>query len=77
MTDSEAAYCSKTQSQLSWACSDHASPSECPDALVGRIHRSGRYGIYIHDGGTSLVEINFCPWCGSKLPIPRQRTNKS
>jgi hypothetical protein len=26
------------------------------------------YGIFIHDGGSSLTLINFCPWCGSKLP---------
>jgi hypothetical protein len=22
----------------------------------------------VHDGGSSVVEIAFCPWCGSKLP---------
>lgn len=27
----------------------------------------GSYGIPIHDGGPSVVKINFCPWCGSKL----------
>ncbi|MCC9168346.1 DUF6980 family protein [Pontibacter harenae] len=27
----------------------------------------GLYGIPIHDGGTSMVLINYCPWCGSKL----------
>ena len=25
------------------------------------------YGIPIHDGGNSIVEIHYCPWCGSKL----------
>ena len=25
------------------------------------------FGIPIHDGGTSIIEINFCPWCGKKL----------
>lgn len=27
----------------------------------------GTYGIPIHDGGTSVIVINFCPWCGEKL----------
>lgn len=22
----------------------------------------------VHDGGSSVVAIAFCPWCGSKLP---------
>jgi hypothetical protein len=28
---------------------------------------NGTYGIPIHDGGTSVIAINNCPWCGSKL----------
>ncbi|MEQ6124647.1 hypothetical protein AAON49_10630 [Pseudotenacibaculum sp. MALMAid0570] len=27
----------------------------------------GTFGIPIHDGGTSVIEINFCPWCGTNL----------
>lgn len=26
------------------------------------------YGIVIHDSGTSYITIQFCPWCGKKLP---------
>jgi len=26
------------------------------------------YGLKIFDGGTSYLEIHFCPWCGSRLP---------
>jgi hypothetical protein len=26
------------------------------------------YGIPIYDGGTSVMCIKFCPWCGTKLP---------
>ena len=25
-------------------------------------------GIIIHDGGQSFIKINYCPWCGRKLP---------
>lgn len=26
------------------------------------------YGIIIHDGGSSYITIEFCPWCGKRLP---------
>jgi hypothetical protein len=25
------------------------------------------YGLYVHDGGSSVIEILYCPWCGKKL----------
>lgn len=28
---------------------------------------SGEIGIPIHDGGSSMIIINYCPFCGSKL----------
>ncbi len=27
----------------------------------------GTFGIPIHDGGSSVIKVNFCPWCGSNL----------
>ncbi|MEO5645497.1 MAG: hypothetical protein ABIQ40_01565 [Bacteroidia bacterium] len=36
------------------------------DVVMNR-WQNGRFGIPIHDGGTSMVVINFCPWCGIKL----------
>jgi Domain of unknown function (DUF6980) len=53
--------------QLSWHCDHHPHPQECPDALVGYFPGSGRFGLYVHDGGSSFVEIQFCPWCGYRL----------
>ena len=26
------------------------------------------YGIVVHDGGSSYITIQYCPWCGKKLP---------
>ena len=38
-----------------------------PDAII-RFHKKTKdYGIPIHDGGSSFIEIGFCPWCGTKL----------
>jgi len=51
--------------QLAWKCDQHSSPFECPDALVYK--RGNGYGLIIHDGGTSQIAIEYCPWCGVSL----------
>ena len=53
--------------QLNWKCGDHPSLEGCPDALVGRFGKKGDYGLFIHDGGSSHVDIAYCPWCGTRL----------
>jgi hypothetical protein len=30
--------------------------------------KPGDYGIPVLDGGTSYIVLDFCPWCGAKLP---------
>ena len=60
--------CDSMAAQLNWSCDQHASPSDCPDALVGRF-ADGRFGLFIHDGGTSRIEIAYCPWCGAALDL--------
>ena len=39
-----------------------------PDAIIKYIPKFDEYGIPIYDGGTSMIGINYCPWCGTKLP---------
>ena len=60
--------CDEMRRQIAWQCADHADQFECPDALVRYSDRFDEYGLIIHDGGTSVAVISFCPWCGSKLP---------
>jgi uncharacterized protein DUF6980 len=48
------------------SCSQHPNRDDCPDALVAVVR--GGYGLMIHDGGSSVIEMAFCPWCGAKLP---------
>jgi hypothetical protein len=50
---------------LNQSCEQHADRADCPDALIDRVQ--GKYGIIVHDGGGSVIEIAFCPWCGAKL----------
>jgi len=49
------------------ACPHHSQRHECPDALVAYSSRTDEYGLYIHDGGSSVMGIGFCPWCGTDL----------
>lgn len=49
-------------------CNDHTDRKECPDCLLEYNGKFDEYGIIIHDGGTSVNTIQFCPWCGSRLP---------
>ncbi len=64
--------CDEMTRQLSEWCPQHADPSACPDALVAYWPKFDEYGLRIHDGGSSIVLISFCPWCGTRLPDSRR-----
>lgn len=53
---------------VSRECPVHPHRHDCPDALVEYISKFDEYGIIVHDGGTAISKIVFCPWCGSSLP---------
>ncbi len=59
--------CDRMEAQVNYQCPDHENPFECPDHLIGYSAVFDEYGIMIHDGGSSMIKINFCPWCGAKL----------
>ncbi len=39
-----------------------------PDSIIIYHEVFDEYGLIIHDGGTSTIIIEHCPWCGKKLP---------
>jgi hypothetical protein len=51
-------------------CEQHPDRFTCPDCLISYSPRSREYGLIVHDGGTAVVRIYFCPWCGASLPVP-------
>jgi hypothetical protein len=57
--------CDRMGLQLNWHCDLHDTCWECPDALIAQANES--YGLIIHDGGTSVIAISHCPWCGTLL----------
>jgi ribosomal protein S27AE len=53
-------------------CAEHPDRFACPDCLVHYEARSREYGLIVHDGGTAVVRIRFCPWCGAGLTNDQQ-----
>jgi len=49
-------------------CEQHPDPYECPDVVLVYNEIFDEYGIPIKDGGNSCIKIEYCPWCGIKLP---------
>ncbi|MGA5817906.1 DUF6980 family protein [Kitasatospora sp. NPDC094028] len=60
--------CESMTAQLNRPCDRHEDPFDCPDALIHFSPKFQEYGIVIHDGGASVSVIEFCPWCGHRLP---------
>jgi hypothetical protein len=66
--DDKQACCAAMTAALRFECAQHADPFECPDSLVVYNEVFDEYGLIVHDGGPSYVLIDFCPWCGMRLP---------
>ena len=60
--------CAEMTRRVTWRCAEHDDPFECPDVVVIFGARFQEYGLIVHDGGRSFIEIGYCPWCGSRLP---------
>jgi len=39
-----------------------------PESNLVYVSKLCEYGIAIADGGTSYRLVQYCPWCGTKLP---------
>jgi len=64
--------CQRMEEAVTNTCEDHDDRHECPDCLIDYNYKFNEYGLIIHDGGSSVMTIEFCPWCGSKLPESRR-----
>ena len=60
--------CKEMERAIQFDCDKCDDEYECPDTLLSYIPNFDEYGIIIHDGGTSSLSIQYCPWCGQKLP---------
>jgi len=61
-------YCCELMKENSeFSCKSCKDEFECPDTLIYYSKKKHEFGIIIHDGGTSYIKIDYCPWCGTKL----------
>lgn len=60
--------CEPMRHALDFACEEHADPFACADGIIVYSEVFDEYGLPVHDGGTSYVLIDNCPWCGGRLP---------
>ena len=59
--------CEMMKDNSEFTCTKCKDMFECPDTLIYHNSQEKEYGIIIHDGGTSFMEIQYCPWCGTEL----------
>lgn len=52
----------------SFCCEEILKRSEDTETAIVYIAKFREFGISALDGGTSYILIEFCPWCGSRLP---------
>lgn len=62
--------CSIFNQLLNYKCDQH-DKYECGDNLFDQ-HQDGSVGIIIHTGGSSMIVIGFCPFCGTKLKTDKE-----
>ena len=60
--------CDRMKEELERTCSHGHTREECPDVVIVYIAKFDEYGLPVRDGGSSKVSIQFCPWCGQRLP---------
>ena len=66
-------YCCETMKENSeFICKTCKDAFECPDTLIYHGKKNNDVGIIIHDGGSSYIQINYCPWCGKELENKRE-----
>ncbi|WP_426012589.1 DUF6980 family protein [Caulobacter sp. DWR2-3-1b2] len=61
--------CDRMAFDLNQVCALHRDRAACPNAMIAEVR--GGYGLYVRTGengyGSSVIEIGFCPWCGTAL----------
>lgn len=66
--------CEQMTQHAEGRCPDHEDRADCPDALIHYSPWLNEYSLWIHDGGQSSIQIEFCPWCGARCSDTNART---
>ena len=69
--------CDDMKMQIEYSCVLHKNNmNSCPDKIIAYTEKSDTYGLIIHDGGESVINIDYCPWCGKKLNEIQKEDNE-
>ena len=64
--------CEQLENQIQFICDQHPNEGGCGDYIMGYSATFDEFGIWVHDGpggsASSWIAIQFCPYCGSRLP---------
>lgn len=61
-------YCCESMAYFAeYKCDVHENSFDCPDCIIYAKPKEELFGIIVHDGGQSFIQIHHCPWCGKKL----------
>lgn len=61
-------FCCESMEYFCGPVTENAADCSLSDAIMIYIDKFDEYGIIVHDGGESFIGIQYCPWCGKKLP---------
>lgn len=64
--------CDDMKENVEYRCETHPDPFECPTSVMFYERRFDEYGLVIHDGSGDFVIIQYCPWCGARLPASKR-----
>jgi hypothetical protein len=53
--------CESMDYWANYECPEYKYSNDCPDQIILFSATKSEYGIIVHDGGTSVIEINYCP----------------
>jgi hypothetical protein len=60
--------CVHVAEQVTRTCPEHPDPWDCADIAFVYVPKFDEYGIPVRDGGSSILVMQYCPFCGVKLP---------
>jgi hypothetical protein len=60
--------CVHIANQFTWHCEMHPNLEDCLDVLIIHNQRFDEYAIAHRHGDASVTTIQYCPWCGVRLP---------
>lgn len=67
-------HCCETMTYwANYKCTEHQDIFACPDNIIYFSARPLAFGIIVHDGGSSYINIDHCPWCGSSLKKKKEK----